>query len=118
MSVTGDRPPTDRIAGLVERHRANIERAKKLLADRDPMPLIPDVMTPDHPLAKAFGFDQAVAMFDTASRRRDVLAKKRRADVARLSLAGKLVREIAAELGLSYGYVVELRMALGVGRRR
>ena len=110
--------PTDRIASLVERHRANVERAEKMLADRDPTPLIPDVMTPDHPLARAFGFEQAAAMFDTASRRRDILAKKRRADVERLSRAGKLVREIAAELGLSYSYVVALRMSLSVGRRR
>ena len=47
----------------------------------------------------------------------------------RLDLAGRVLiqirlrercsyRRIAAELGVSYGYVVQLRMSLGVGRRR
>lgn len=116
--MTGDASASDRVALLLERHRSNIERAEKLLADRVLPPIDLSVMTPDHPLAKAFGYERAVAMFDTPARRREALARQRREDVARLSQEGRLVREIAAELGLSFGYVVQLRAALGVGRRR
>lgn len=108
----------DRVARLLAQRAATMERAERLLAGRAPAPILPEVMTPDHPLAKALGFERAAALVDTPARRRDALARQRRADVARLSIEGRLVREIAAELGLSYNYVVELRMALGVGRRR
>jgi DNA-binding NarL/FixJ family response regulator len=115
----GDNPnDNDRLNRFFARHREMVGKANALADAPRREPIIPDVMTPDHPLAKAFGFDQAVAMFDTPARKRAILAKQRRDDVARLSRQGKLVREIAAELGLSYNYVVELRMALGVTRLR
>jgi len=107
-----------RLARALALHRDMLERANALAAVPRSAPVFPDVMTRDHPLAKVIGFERAVAIFDTPSRRRTLEAKQRRADVARLSREGKLVREIAAELGLSYGYVVELRIALGVTRRR
>ncbi|CAN5881170.1 hypothetical protein BH11PSE6_BH11PSE6_03750 [soil metagenome] len=110
--------PASAIKSVLARHLAVLKLSPTLLSNHTRPPLTPDVMTPDHPFAKALGLERATALFDTPARRRAIQAKQRRDDVRRLSLAGKPVREIAAELGLSYGYVVELRMALGVGRRR
>jgi len=114
--VTGSSPRS--LDALIAQRFASVRRAEEMLARRDPAQVLPDVMTPDHPLAKAIGFERADALVNPPARKRAAKAKQLRDDVVRLSLAGKLVREIADELGLSYGYVVELRRALGVGRRR
>lgn len=110
--------PSDRAAEMVARLRAARARAELLVAKGPTGPILPDVMTPDHPLAKALGFERANALVDTPARRRAELTKDRREAVARLSREGKLVREIAAELELSYDYVVYLRGQLRVGRVR
>ncbi|CAN5533655.1 hypothetical protein BH09PSE4_BH09PSE4_14650 [soil metagenome] len=103
---------------MLEQRDASIARVEAALAGRPIGRLLPDVMTPDHPLAKALGFEVANPLVDTPARRRSERAATLRESVARLSREGKLVREIAAELGVSYSHVVALRMALGVTRRR
>jgi hypothetical protein len=112
------KPSSERAAALIARMRETRARAEALVGNGPFEPVLPDVMTPDHPIAKAIGFERANALVDTPARRRANLARSRRDAVKRLSLDGKLVREIAAELGLSYDYVVALRAQLGVGRVR
>ncbi len=76
-------------------------------------------------LLKSQGLDCAVAArmeaeFDQRDRAkaRSDLAEQRRAQVVELSRQGVAVDEIAARLGLSYGYVGQLRVMLGVARIR
>lgn len=61
---------------------------------------------------------RSLIQIDTPSTRLWARADERRRAVERLSLEGKSVAEIAAAVGISYGYVVQLRGQLGVGRIR
>lgn len=99
------------VSRLLALRRAALERAQE-------MPHSAEEIGPEHPLAKTFGLDRARALLAGESDPRLLQARHRIAEVERLSREGKLVREIAAELGLSYNYVVSLRAKLGMGRRR
>jgi len=107
---------------LLARHREAVARASTLAAATDHANVIVtlaslgDKLTPDHPVAKAIGYRKALAL--VAAHRRSELASYRRQSVRRLSMEGRKVREIAAELGISRQYVVKLRAELGAGRRR
>ena len=103
---------------LLARQRETIARAEAIVAGASVGPILPEEMTHDHPLAKLLGFEAANALVDTPARRRADRAEKIRADIMRMSCEGRLVREIAYALGVSYGYVVQLRMSLGVTRSR
>lgn len=112
------RQPNTVVAQLLARQASDIARAEAILAKGGRVEFSLEAITPDHPLAKAMGYEAARAIFDTPGLGRSKLAAHRRAEVERLSLAGYKVRDIAAELGLNYRYVVQLRADLGVGRRR
>jgi hypothetical protein len=69
-------------------------------------------------LVHAFGADRAARIMQGLPDERAVAAAQLRFDVERMSRDGTPVAMIAATLGVSYGYVVQLRAQLGVGRRR
>lgn len=83
-----------------------------------PEPTDWSVLDDQHPLAQAFGLEKARAILDGLLDEQQAKAEHRLREVERLSREGRLVREIAAELSLSYNHVVALRAQLGVGRQR
>ena len=116
MSDAGD--IAARVARFEARRDKALARAAQVMDGRESAPVLPDVMTPDHPLARALGFDLANSLVDNPARRRKALAEHRRDEVARLSLSDMPVAKIAAELGVTYSRVIQLRTALGLTKRR
>ncbi|WP_156839887.1 hypothetical protein [Novosphingobium aquimarinum] len=99
--------------------RMSAARAR-LMAAADALPPItefewPMEMTPDHPIAKAIGFEKAKALSEVPTARRSARATHRRKEVERLSRKGLEVKKIAAKVGLHPDYVVHLRRDLGLG---
>jgi hypothetical protein len=110
MAKGSDRS-SDTIAVLVGRMRAARSKAIATLASRPPLPPIPtrDNLTPDHPLSRAFGLEQARELVDPQPPQYVREAAARRAVVLELSLAGRRVREIADHVGLTYYSTVKVR---------
>lgn len=109
-----------RVDAILEANKAVTARANEMAAslnvpsDRELLAMLSDRgLDPVRAKRMEAAFDQR----DRTKARAD-RAEHRRAEVLRLSLQGKLVREIANELGIAYDYVVQLRASLGVPRRR
>ena len=90
-----------------------VETARKLLgtAGHQSLPTGAE-LTPEHPFSLAFGHERARQLLDPELAPHRVKAAKRRAKVLELSLAGTSVRKIAASIGLSPYYVVQIRSSL------
>lgn len=68
-----------------------------------------------HPMADSLEIQKIIAALRGID---DTVAGRRRAEIIRLSLDGVPVKQIAAEVGLAYYYVVQLRARLGLSKPR
>lgn len=135
--MSGDRsngaetPIADRLERLQQAHHRALAYAERIRTDGAEEPWWSSDIPPDHPLAKALGHEQALALAakvravdrpacpsGLSAAARSIRASQRRIAIIEMSRAGASVREIACALDLSYNYVVQLRAELDVPRGR
>lgn len=71
-------------------------------------------LTPDHVFSLAFGFEKARQLLDPELEPRRQLSAQRRAKVLEMTVAGRKIKDIAAEVGLSPHTVVKVRARLRI----